>query len=204
MAAMTSSSLAFYMDACCFIDMAKTVVKVPMASGRESHIFFCKKFIEASRARHLTVYTSTITMVECVKLTDDTAPGGPTREDDVVKEIFRKMLMSGRSGVMPVMPSPVITELARDLRWNHGISCKPMDRLHIATALSMKCSHFFTTDEKLKQENISKIKALGLTICRANAGSDLLPDQYRQLSLEGQKRARSHGTVAQAGTSGAG
>lgn len=199
---MTSSLPAFYMDSCCFIDLAKTAVRVQTSSDREPHIFYCRKFIEAARARHLRVYTSTMTAVECVKLTDDTAPGGPTRDDDTVKELFKKMLMSGRSGVMPVMPNPVITELARDLSWNHGITCKPMDRLHLATALTMKCSHFFTTDDKLGQQNVSKINALGLAICRADAASDLLPGQYKQLPLEGAKKhAKQQGTSVEAGAS---
>lgn len=198
---MTSSLPSFYMDSCCFIDMAKKAIQVPMDADREPHIFFCRKFIEAARAKHLAIYTSTITAVECVKLTDDTKLGGPTREDESIKELFKKMLMSGRSGVMPVMPTPVITELARDLRWNHGITCKPMDRLHLATALAMKCSHFFTTDDKLGQQNVSKIAALGLAICRSNAVVDLLPDQYRQLPLEGSKHAKKKGAAAQADTS---
>jgi hypothetical protein len=28
------------MDACCFIDLAKTVVKIPTLTTREKHIFF--------------------------------------------------------------------------------------------------------------------------------------------------------------------
>lgn len=187
---MTSSVPAVYMDSCCFIDMAKTVVKMPTASDREPHIYFCRKFIEAARAKHATVYTSTATVVECVKLTDNTAPGGPAREDATVKGLFRGMLMSGRSGVLPVMPTPVITELARDLRWNHGITCSAMDRLHVATAIAMKCSHYFTTDDKMGEQNILKIRGLGLAVCRANAASDLLPDQYKQLHLSEHKHGK--------------
>gem|GEM_PF-4338707 len=145
----------------------------------------------------LLVYTLTVTAVECVKLTDDTVPGGPTRDDDTVRDLFKKMLMSGRSGVIPVMPTPVITELARDLRWRHGITCKPMDRLHIATAMAMKSSHFFTTDDKLGQQNVAKINALGLAVCRANSVSEMLPDRYRQLTLEGSKHAKRQGAATQ-------
>ncbi|WP_421886436.1 type II toxin-antitoxin system VapC family toxin [Methylibium sp.] len=200
---MMSSLSSFYMDSCCFIDMAKKAIQVPMDADREPHIFFCRKFIEAARAKHLAIYTSTITAVECVKLTDDTKPGGPTREDDSIKELFKKMLMSGRSGVMPVMPTPVITELARDLRWNHGITCKPIDRLHLATALAMNCSHFFTTDDKLGQQNVSKLGTLGLAICRSNAAVELLPDQYKQLPLEGSKLAKTKSAASQAGAGSA-
>jgi hypothetical protein len=133
----------------------------------------------------LTVYSSTISVVECVKLVDESVNGGPTREDDEVKSLFKGILTSGKSGVMPVMPSPKITDAARDLRWTHHITCRGMDRIHIATALAMTCSHFLTTDQKLGQENIQKIAKLGLVVCTADAVADLLPDQYKQLHIKG-------------------
>jgi predicted nucleic acid-binding protein len=178
-----------YMDACCFIDLAKHDFKMQTRQDREPHIFYCRKFIEAARKNDATVYTSTISVVECIKLTDDLSSGGPTTEDARVKELFKGMLMSARSGVLPVIPQPRITELARDLRWDHGITCKAMDAIHIATALSMKCSHFLTTDAKLGAENVKKIGALGLAVCTADKLADLLPDEYKQLPLRARHEA---------------
>ncbi len=172
-----------YMDACCFIDLAKQRIDLQTPKERDAHIFYCKKFIEAARNDDASVYTSTVSVVECVKVTDHMTPGGPTIEDERVKALFKGMLMSAKSGILPVMPNPRITEDARNLRWEHGITCGPMDAIHIATALSVKCSHFFTTDGKLGVENINKISSLGLTICTADRLADVLPDEYRQLPL---------------------
>ncbi len=172
-----------YMDACCFIDLAKSALSVPTLREREPHIFYCRKFLDAARAKDAVVYTSTISVVECVNIKDTTAPGCPIVEDDGARTLFRGMLMSAKSGVMPVMPMPKITELARDLRWVHDITCKPVDAVHIATALAMKCSHMFSTDGRLGAENIRKISALGLTVCTADRAVELLPDQYRQYTL---------------------
>ncbi len=173
-----------YMDTCCFIDLAKTALSVHTSPKREPHIFYCRKFLDAARAKDVIVYTSTATVVECVHITDDSQPGKPIVEGEAARALFRGMLMSGKSGVMPVMPSPRITEAARDLRWVHEISCKPMDRLHLATAIEMKCTHFFTTDGRLGPENVKKLAGLGLAVSTADSVVNLLPNQYRQFELK--------------------
>ena len=117
-----------------------------------------------------------------VVVKDQSKPDKPIVEEDAVKPLFRGMLTSGKSGVMPVIPTPKIPEAARDLRWAHGITCKPMDALHLATAIEMKCSHFLTSDG-LGAENVAKLAALGLTVCRADSAARLLPTQYRQFEL---------------------
>lgn len=172
------------MDSCCFIDLAKNALSLPVLAKRDPHVFFCRKFLDAARANDVTVYTSTMTVIECVYVTDNGTPGKQAIEDDGVKAIFRGMLLSGKSGVMPVIPTVRITDNARDLRWQDGITCKPIDRLHIATAIAMKCTHFFTSDDKLGSENIRNIANLGLTVCMADKAADLLPTHYRQFELK--------------------
>lgn len=180
---MTLTKPTVYMDSCCFIDLAKSILKIPSTDARAAHVHYCRLFLDAARARHVTVYTSTIAVVECVKVTDESVSGGPTREDEEIKVLFKGMLMSSRSGVTPVMPNPSITDFARDLRWNHSITCKPLDRLHLATALRMKATHFLTTDQKLGDANISKLTSLGLNVTPADSAAHLLPDEYKQLQL---------------------
>lgn len=178
------SSPSIYMDACCFIDLAKSALSVYTSPKREPHIFYCRKFLDAARAKDVTVYTSTATVVECVHITDESQPGKPVVEEEASRALFRGMLMSGKSGVMPVMPTPRITDMARDLKWVHEISCRPMDRLHLATAIEMKCTHFLSTDGKIGTENIKKLAGLGLVVCSADSVANLLPNQYRQFELK--------------------
>lgn len=192
---MTSSTPVVYMDACCFIDMAKFAMKIPTKVDRDSHIYFCRKFLDAARAKDATVYTSTISLVECVKLTDESSPGGTLIEDDRVKTLFKGMLMSGKSGVTPAMPTPAITDRARDLRWNHAITCKPMDAMHLATAMAMKCTHFLTTDGRLGAANVARIAALGLVVCTADSIAALLPTAYAQLQLQPKRPAGGDATI---------
>lgn len=172
-----------YMDACCFIDLAKSSLSVYTKPDREPHIFYSRKFLEAARANNITVYTSSVTAIECVVIKDESQPNAPVVEEDTVKPLFRGMLMSGKSGVMPVIPTPRMVEDARDLRWTHDITCKPMDALHLATAIKMGCTHFLTTDN-LGAENIKKLGGMGLIVCKADEASHLLPSQYRQFELK--------------------
>ena len=162
------SSPVVYFDACCFIDLAKTALRIPTVHDREKHIYFCRKLIEAARAKDATVYTSVLTIVECRYLQDSRQPNGVISDDERVRGLFKGMLQSGTSGVIPVATTPMIAEAARDLRWKLEITVKPMDALHIATAMHMRCTHFVTTDGKLGVENIKRIEALGLRICCAD------------------------------------
>lgn len=173
-----------YMDTCCFIDLAKTALSVYTSPKREPHIFYCRKFLDAARAKDVVIYTSTATVVECVHIRDESKPDKPIVEEEAARALFRGMLMSGKSGVMPVMPSPRITGAARDLQWIHEISCKPMDRLHLATAIEMGCTHFFTSDGRFGVDNVKKLAGLGLTVSMADSVVGLLPNQYRQFELK--------------------
>jgi len=178
------SNPLIYFDACCFIDLAKTKLTIPTLVEREKHIYFCRKILEASRAKEMGVYTSTITLAECVKLQDTSRPEGQqTIDDERVQKLFKGMLQSG-VGVMPVAATPSITEAARNLRWKHSITIKPMDAIHVATAVAMKCTHFVTTDARFGAENVKRIAALGLIVCRADVLSLLVPSKYLQIEIQ--------------------
>lgn len=174
-----------YFDACCFIDMAQSAMSLQLETGRESHVFYCRKFLEAARNQEVFVFTSTVSVVECTSVKDRTKPSGQQGIlTDDVKQLFRGMLLSARSGVMPVQPTPIIIEDARDLKWDDGATLRPMDAIHVATAIAMKCTHFVTTDNLHGADIVNN---LGLAICRADDIAHLLPDRYKQLAL-----TRSH------------
>jgi hypothetical protein len=113
--------------------------------------------------------------------------GGKPHEE--TKELFVEFLTSGRV-IELVEPDVFVAEAARDLRWNHGINLKGADAIHFATAISMSCSEFLTTDKLLKKSGskfptaVPQFAALGLMVRRPSE-TMLLPDNYRQYELEG-------------------
>lgn len=184
MVVMMSSEPRIYFDACCFIDMVSHDLSIGVRQNRAEHVYYCRKFLEASRGNEARVFTSSLTVAECVTIKDESDQNNfvAVMTEDV-RRLFEGMLLSSKSGVMPVQPTPRIVKAARDLLWEHGATFRPMDSIHIATALDMKCSYFLTTDGKLKPKNIEIVKNLGLVICTADSLASLLPSKYRQLPL---------------------
>ena len=177
-----------YFDACCFIDMVSHDLSVGVRLDRASHVHYCRNFLEAAKCNEAHVFTSILAVAECLAIKDESDPKYPRPVlTDEVKRLFEGMLMSTKSGVMPVQPTPRIVKAARDLRWGHAATFKPMDSLHIATAIEMKCGYFLTTDGKLKSENVAIAKTLGLVVCTADSIAHLLPTKYRQLPLTPSK-----------------
>lgn len=177
-----------YLDTCCFIDLASHQLNMPIVDKRESHIFICQQLIRASQNQDINVYTSSLTSVECRSINDRTSTPPKKIITPELKDLFNRILMSGKSGVYPVMPTPKIIELSKDLAWKYEITTKPFDSLHIATALAMKCTHFITTDEKIGAENILKLQRLDLTVTSANNLSGVLPHKYLQMTLDKNNR----------------
>ena len=174
-----ASKSAVYMDACCFIDMAKQAVGI-LESGRGNDVWHLRKLLEANGAGDVRVFTSVLSIAECVA----TDPGQTNIPDDT-KQLFRRLLMSGRH-VTLIQPTPFVGERARDLRWDHGILLRGADALHVASSLEVGCAEFLTTDGQISkskmQAAISPLEALGLKVVR---GSDTraLPGHYRQADM---------------------
>lgn len=180
------SKVSVYMDACCFIDLAAMKLDLETEAGRENHIYFCRKLLEAARAKEALVYTSFATIVECGHVVDLSRPSGQQKIwTPEVQRLFRGLLQSGSSGVLPVATTPLVTERALDLKWKHNITCRAMDALHLASALKAGCTHFITTDN-FGTTNIAGLALLGLVVCRAEAVSNLLPSKYSQIEMVAQ------------------
>lgn len=168
-----------YLDACCYIDMIQGDYSGKDSPGREDHCWFCRQALAAAKARKIQLYGSSLLMVECTYI-----KGAKDRKiaDELIKDSFNSIFMSGHI-MVPVMPTGKIITLARDLTWEHGLSAKPFDSLHLATAFAMKCSLFVTRDDKLLN-NAAQIKdVLKFETCSGDGAMEWLPSEYRAKGL---------------------
>jgi hypothetical protein len=172
-----------YVESCCFIDLAKTRYGTALKEAdREKQIWFAERILRAGRAGDLQVYTSAMTSIECIHINRQYSPE--------IQQIF-KGLLSGASGVIIVQPDPFIIDRARELRWVYNIELKPMDSLHVASALEVGCVELITTDNLiLNRLKATEIKAKNLRL-RATLAADTayLDEKYRQGSLEAAPQA---------------
>lgn len=175
-----------YIDACCLIDLAQQDAGYTTQQNRNQHLEFCRLFLDAGRNDDHVIYGSTFLIAECVSIREDLV----TRKricTDAVKVLFTKMLMSGNP-IMPVQPTPRILELSRKLAWEDkliGGKIGPADRVHLATAIEMKCEGFITADENLIKIKPAIQKKYKIQICTADVLKSWLPDSSKQLKLTG-------------------
>jgi predicted nucleic acid-binding protein len=179
---MPATKRNIYFDACCFIDLASHATGNFVEADRAEHAYWCRKFLDASRDGVVQVYTSAFSIVECIGVRDFDRK---LIMSDNVQRLFNGMLLSGSSGVLPIQPTPLIFRDARDLVWKHKTSIRGADALHVASALSVGCQDFITTDVKTigKAANITKLKKLGMSVSDASEIKSILPDEYRQNGL---------------------
>ncbi|MGH6846211.1 MAG: type II toxin-antitoxin system VapC family toxin [Methylocella sp.] len=169
-----------YLDACCFIDMVKTKVGKILTKDKETDVWFLKRLLEANRDGEVEIYTSTLTIAECTH-------GGDGDISPTVKSELNRLLMSGQY-VRLVQMTPFIAVDARDLRWNHGITLRGADSIHVSSALALKCEEFLSANGRLARidQHSARLAKLGIQV---PAGRDTLclPEKYRQLGLDDRK-----------------
>lgn len=164
----------------------------PKLEDRREHIWYYKKLIEASKNKEIQIYTSYLTMNECLFIKDEK---DQLIINDEVKRLFNSIIISGISGIIPILPERRILHDARNLRWEYEINLDPYDSLHIASALKMKCKEFITTDSKSmdRGDNFIKLENLGLKIIES-PDTKLLPPEYKQVNaireLENNERKK--------------
>lgn len=180
-----SDTVRVYLDACCYIDLVQQQNGHPIEEGRDNHIWYCRKFLDAARAKDIEVYGSTILVAECTAIRDEKRQRILT---DQVKSSFRALLLAGNP-VIPVQPTPKILERARDLAWVDGLNISSVDAIHIATALELKCNAFITSDGPMCSKVAPHKSKLSIGIGAADSFKAWLPDKYKQepLSLKEKK-----------------
>src|SRR5574338_119508 len=146
-----ADEIKVYLDSCCFIDLAKQAKGFPLTQEKTDGAWYSWKLLEAARDRKLQIYTSAFTQVECIGVKGKDVANSPMIFDAEVRRLFDSILASGKSEVVPIQPTYFISKAARDLYWNTGVTCKPADRLHLATAISVGCTEFLTGDGRINQ-----------------------------------------------------
>lgn len=167
-----------YMDACCFIDLAKGNL-AKQTKDREQDIWHVKQLLKAAEAREIVVFSSILSVAECSH-----AEGNC---DEKVQQLFDSILTSGR--VVTLTQCTIFTaEKARSLLWDHGIKLKGADAIHIASALETGCVEFLTSDQRGPAKYSEQIEALGLKVVPARE-TCRLPQAYRQTEIKGTRTA---------------
>ena len=175
-----------YIDTCPFIDMAKFKAKLQLAptpdarKDRESDVWTMTKLLEASRDGEVQILTSMLTITECLFLGSE-----PDKIPDAdTQRFFSELLLSGKSGVATASPSLAIMEEARDLRWRKKIVLKPMDSLHVATAIHHHCKEILTHDRDLLSDSVRlPLEGMGLRVSYPRKTS-YLPTKYAQQEMQ--------------------
>jgi hypothetical protein len=167
-----SSTARIYSDANPIIELAKYAKKIHDPQ-REPDLSMMEKILRAANNEDISLYTSTISVAECVAAGDDWGPD--------VQEFFIGTLSSGRMFKL-VQDSIFVAERARDLRWKDNIRLSGMDAIHVASALEANCTEFFTWDHGVGRSKLSSqasaLIALGLRVISPR-DTKLLPFHYR-------------------------
>ena len=161
-----------YLDSCCFIDLAKHKIGT-LPTHRMADQWFAWKFMEAQKDGAVAAFTSVLSVAECTHADNDSGKE--------VRDLFTRVLTTGQYVVL-VQPTIFVGSDARDLRWKHGLAnIRGADLMHLASALSVKCTEFLTTDEKILR-HAPRLEPLGLRLTNP-AKSALLPAEYRQQEM---------------------
>ena len=121
----------------------------------EKDVWYVTKLLEMARNQEIKIITSTITIAECIHIDPQIEP------TVVVKRFYSELLTSGKSGIYLVQPIQSILNRARKLKWDEKLHLKPLDSIHVASALHHGCSEILTRDQKIASSAI-QLEELGL------------------------------------------
>lgn len=165
-------------DTNCLIDYLKKQTGIPIAPEREKDIWFCGQLRIAAKQGHLELFASSYVGAELTHLKNDKQQWILS---DEVKQAIDGLLYSGRSGILIANTTMFTIEKGRDLVWHHGITLKPADLIHIASAVELGAREFVTVDDRIGIEARRKIEeACGLKVI-SPSDTQILPAHLRQV-----------------------
>lgn len=165
-----------YCDANPIIELAK-LSKNTHSPERARDLWFLGQMLKAADNAEIELYTSSISIAECVSAGDDWGKD--------VQEFFINILSSGRMFRL-VQDSIFVAEQARDLRWTHNLVLKGADAIHVASALEAECKELVSWDADMNNpraaEKVAVLKKLGIDVILPSQ-SQLLPSFYKAEKL---------------------
>jgi predicted nucleic acid-binding protein len=127
---MSNPSVAYW-DSCLFIDRIEAI--------HPDRLPVLRAMTDAAEAGALKIITSTLTMAEVVKLNGLSA--AHDEKEQMIVSFFDNDYLHVRN------VDPEISKIARRVIRNH-VRLKPLDALHVATALFYEVDVLFTYDDK--------------------------------------------------------
>lgn len=165
-----------YIDSCCLIEAIKKRRGLPL-SHPLPEVEMIERIMRAANDEEIELHTSIITIGEVLHLGEKPPPAD-------LKPYVERLLLSGRNGIRATAPTPQIILLARDLAVVDGLWDGVADRIHVATALTVKAEEILSVDGRLAKR-IKKSDVHGCRIVSPSA-TTLLPDRYRNNDLFNQ------------------
>jgi predicted nucleic acid-binding protein len=166
-----------YCDANPIIELAKWS-KNTHDPARERDLWFLNQMLRAANNEEIELYTSSISIAECVAAGDDSGSD--------VQEFFIGVLSSGRMFRL-VQDSIFVAERARDLRWTHNLRLSGADLIHVASALEAECTELISWDADMNNpksaQKVAVLQKLGVNVIYPRQ-SKLLPSFYETETVE--------------------
>lgn len=176
------SEISLYLDSNAIIDLIKQKVGANLSPEREQDAWYVDRLLEASRLRRLRIFTSALSIIECVHVGDQS-------KDQASRPFFDGLLQSGKSGIVLIQPTTSIIDKARSLRWVYGSTLKGIDAIHAASAMHFRCTEFLSRDENFLR-NSKILQEMQLRTC-APSETVLLPAEFRQQTIDYGKSGSS-------------
>ena len=125
------------------------------AHGGLARVDIAELILDAGEAGLITIYTSTVTLVE-VRRGDTSSPNSGQFRIDMIDELFRKSL----TRFVDVDRAVALT--ARQIANGYGI--QTMDAIQVASAEAARCDELFIWDDRVVRK-FSADPMPGLTVC---------------------------------------
>ncbi len=166
---MASSPRRVYWDACVWIALIMREQNVVGGSDRST---LCRSVVSEAQKNRIEILTSTLSLVEVCK-----SPDIKSTEDDKIASFFENDF------ILLMNLDRWVGERARQLMTSGHAGLKPLDSVHIASAILGQASEMHTFDDKLLRLDgqIARLDGGKLKICTPDIG-DTPPPLLSQIN----------------------